>query len=255
MDAQAQASEESAVVTALGRSAIYRFLSLVFLPVQDDPDGLAREGMEALGALRGMASDGRAVPLDTVEQVADLLHDDAGPALREEYYRTFGHQIAKDCPLHETQYGAGHVFQQAQQLADIAGFYRAFGLEVADGAGERADHLSMELEFMQVLTYREAYARRHHGAEQVAQLREAQQAFLRDHLSRWVPVLARLVSRRTDGVYRHLADVAAAWVAVDAAALGLPAAEEPDYQPEPPLDPAESLPSCGLIPDAILPQS
>jgi TorA maturation chaperone TorD len=252
MAAQAQVSEERAVATALGRSAVYRFLSLVFLPVQDDPDGLAREGTEALGVLRRMASDGRAVPLETVEKVAALLHDDAGPALREEYYRTFGHQIANDCPLHETQYGAGHVFQQAQQLADIAGFYRAFGLEVADGAGERVDHLSLELEFMHVLTYREAYARLHHGADRVAQLREAQQAFLRDHLSRWVSVLARLVGRKTQEGYRHLVDLAAAWVAVEATALGLPAAEEVEYQPEPPLDPAESMPSCGLDPGSLM---
>jgi len=252
MAAEAQVSDEGGAAEALGRSTVYRFLSLVFLPTQDDPDGWPRAGTEALSVLRGMASDGRAVPLETVEHVARLLHDDAGPALREEYDRTFGHQISKDCPLYETQYGTGHVFQQAQQLADIAGFYRAFGLEVADGAGERVDHLSLELEFMHALTYREAYARLHHGADHVAQLREAQQAFLRDHLSRWVPILARLVGRKTHGVYRHLVDLAAAWVAVEATALGLPAAEEVEYQPEPPLDPAENMPSCGLTPDSIM---
>ena len=255
MAAEAQVRDEGAAAEALGRSTTYRFLSLVFLPAQDDPGGLIQEGAEALGALRSMVSDRGAVPLETIEIVARLLHDDESPALREEYHRTFGHQISKDCPLYETQYGAGHVFQQAQQLADIAGFYRAFGLEVADGAGERADHLSLELEFMHVLTYREAYARLHHGADRVTQLRDAQQAFLRDHLSRWVPVLARLVRLRTDGVYRHLVDLAAAWVAVEATALGLAAGEEVEYQPEPPLDPAEGPPSCSLNLDSILPQS
>lgn len=255
MDAEAQVRDEGAAAESLGRSTTYRFLSLVFLPAQDDPDVLIQEGAEAIGVLRTIASDNGGVSVETIEIVARLLHDAAGPALRDEYYRTFGHQISKDCPLYETQYGAGHVFQQAQQLADIAGFYRAFGLEVADSAGERADHLSLELEFMQVLTYREAYARLHHGVDRVAQLRDAQQAFLRDHLSRWVPVLARLVKRRTNGVYRHLIDLAAAWVAVDATSLGLPAVEEVEYQPEPSLDPAESPPSCGLNLDSILTQS
>src|SRR3990172_587908 len=134
--------------------------------------------------------------------------------------------IIRDGSRYETQYGAGHVFQQAQQLADIAGFYLAFGLEVAEGVGERADHISLELEFMQALTFREAYARTHHGPGEVDLLREAQRSFLRDHLARWLPVLARLVRPRTEGFYRYLADLAGSFVAADAAALGLPAAEE-----------------------------
>jgi len=249
MSAGGPVKDDGAAAEAVARSMAYRFLSRAFLPAQGDPDRLTRGDEEALRVLRSVAS-GSGGASETVEAVARLLDAEAGSSLHEEYYRTFGHQISKDCPLYETQYGAGHVFQQAQQLADIAGFYRAFGLEVADGAGERVDHISLELEFMHVLTYREAYARLHHGAGRVAQLREAQQAFLRDHLSRWVPVLARLVRRRTDGLYRHLADLAAAWVAADAAALGLPATEEVDYRPDLSPDPAGSLPSCGMDPDA-----
>jgi TorA maturation chaperone TorD len=255
VDAGTQASGPQAADDALRRSAAYRFLSLALLPGQDDPGTLVHAGADALGAFRMTASSDKGVPQETVEMIGRLLHAAAGASLREEYYRTFGHQISKDCPLYETQYGAGHVFQQAQDLADIAGFYQAFGLEVAESAGERPDHISLELEFMSILTYREAYAWLHHGPDQVAQLRETQQAFLRDHLSRWVPVLARLVRRRTDGIYRYLVDLAAAWVATEAAALGLPAIDEVEYRPEPSLDPAESLPSCGVSLDSVLPPS
>lgn len=249
---------DAAVVEALGRSAAYRLLSLMFLPAPGEPDGLAREHGDGLEALRAAVSSSGVLSPELVESVAHLSERTADGSLRDEYYRTFGHQISKDSPLYETQYGGGHIFQQAQQLADIAGFYRAFGLEVADGAGERVDHLGLELEFMQVLAYREAYARLHHGAEQVMLLRDAQQAFLRDHLSRWVPVLARLVRRRTEGIYRHLADLAAAWVAADARGLGLPpveTAQEMDYQPASALDPAGSLPMCGQAPESAQPRS
>lgn len=253
MDAGGQVAGAQAPDEALRRSAAYRFLSLALLPGGDDSGAPLHTVADALGDFRAVTSDGHGVPQEMIENVAQRLRHLSDAALAEEYYRTFGHQISKDCPLYETQYGAGHVFQQAQELADIAGFYRAFGLEVAESAGERPDHIGLELEFMHVLTYREAYARLHHGPDQVAQLREAQHAFLRDHLSRWVPVLARLVRRRTDGIYRHLADLAAAWVAADAAALNLHAIDEVEYRPEPSLDPAESLPTCGVTLDSALP--
>ena len=73
----------------------------------------------------------------------------------------------------------------AERLADLAAFYHAFGLEVAEDAGERHDHLCLELEFMCVLAAKEAYAHEHQlDAEQLAQCRDAQKTFLREHLGR-----------------------------------------------------------------------
>jgi len=221
---ETQVTHDVLAAEALARSAVYRFLSRAFLPPEDGLETMRTEGDEAAGLLRRHLSVGESAA--AAEVAGRLLAATDGAALREEYYHIFGHQISRDCPVYETQYDAGHVFQQAQQLADIAGFYLAFGLEVAEGVGERADHVSLELEFMQALTFREAYARTHHGPGEVDLLREAQRSFLRDHLARWLPVLARLVRPRTEGFYRDLADLAASFVASDAAALGLPAAEE-----------------------------
>jgi len=215
--------DAAGAAVALARSAVYRFLSLAFSPPLEDLIALRAEGAalaRALDVLRDAGDGG--VP---AEDLLRVLQDADGPALGEDYHLVFGHQASADCPLYETPYLAAGVFQQAQQLADIAGFYRAFGLEAAEEAGERVDHISLETEFMGALAYREAYARVHHGPAEVALLREAQRAFLRDHLVRWVPLLARLVGRRTDGFYLHLTHLAAAWVAREAEALGLPPAD------------------------------
>lgn len=223
------AAQDTRAAVALARSAVYRFLSLAFFPPAEDLDALRAEGAalgRALGGLRD-AVDGGGVTVDgggvTAEDLLRVLQDADGAALRAGYHHVFGHQASGDCPLYETPYVAAEIFQQAQHLADIAGFYRAFGLEAAEDAGERVDHISLELEFMGALAYREAYALAHHGPAEVALLQEAQRAFLRDHLARWVPLLARQVGRRAEGFYRHLADLAAAWVAREAAAFGLPA--------------------------------
>lgn len=238
------AVQDAAVESAPARSTLYRFLSLGWWPPEDGLEALAAE--EALAEVhRAAARLGHADLADHAAAVGARLRQTGAADLREEYRRLFGHQIARDCPLHETQYGGSHIFQQTQQLADIAGFYLAFGLDLADGIGERADHLSLELEFMHALAFRQAYAAVHHGAEEVALLHEAQRAFLRDHLGRWVPTFARLVARRGAGFYSDLAGLLAAFVLSEAAAFGLPADDEAELAPPASLDPEDSGGACG----------
>ena len=82
------------------------------------------------------------------------------------------------------------------QLADIAGFYRAFGFEVS---GERPDHIVPELEFAALLCAKEAYARicgEPEGAEVCA---EARRKFMTEHLGAWLPQLSQRISEQSPG--------------------------------------------------------
>jgi TorA maturation chaperone TorD len=241
----AQTTATTAAEEALVRSTLYRFLSVAWCPPDDGLDELrtvpavltaVMAAAEGIGVVRGR---------ELVESIATTLTASDPAGLRAEYRRLFGHQISRDCPLHETQYGAGHIFQQAQQLADIAGFYLAFGLEVAEGAGERVDHLSLELEFLHALAFREAHARLHAGEEEVSQLVEARQAFVRDHISRWVPAFSGLVAARNDGLYRALAHLTQAVITADAVSLGVTADGEAELTPPVSLDPEEETLPCG----------
>ena len=58
-----------------------------------------------------------------------------------------------DCPAYETAYA--HPFSRQRELADISGFYRAFGVQIE---GERPDHLAVECEFASLLCTKEAIA-------------------------------------------------------------------------------------------------
>lgn len=182
---------------ALARSQCYRLLALLYrYPEAED--------LEAIRALGGSLAREAATTMAPAVRAAleELAGARAGAGLaeaQEAYVRAFGHVTLPDCPLYETACGIGDPFAQAQALADLAGFFRAFGLDMRSGAGERADHLSVELEFMHYLAYREAFARAHHGPREVETIRDGERCFLECHLGRWAPVVARALEARADG--------------------------------------------------------
>lgn len=123
------------------------------------------------------------------EQAAHLLHTSDGEALEREHVRLFG--PAGRCSLHETAYGdAGRLLGKAAHLADIAGFYLAFGLQPSSTDAHPEDHVSLELEFMSVLALKEAYALVEGWRERLDVTREAQAGFIRDHLGTWIDAMA-----------------------------------------------------------------
>jgi TorA maturation chaperone TorD len=107
---------------------------------------------------------------------------------------------------------------KAALLADVAGFYRAFGLQPSDGQPEIEDHVCAELELMSVLAYKEAWATAERHAAGLEVTRDAQRAFLRDHLGRWGPAFAARVSAAAPpGTYPAAAAVLIGWLAADCA--------------------------------------
>lgn len=112
-----------------------------------------------------------------------------------EHRRLFGHTVAHGCPPYETEYGRRHIFAQAQELADIAAFYAAFGLRPTP-RGERPDHVAVELEFAALLALQAALALVGDETDRALVSREARARFLADHLGRWLPAVAGLADRR-----------------------------------------------------------
>lgn len=115
-------------------------------------------------------------------------------ALREEYARLFlgGAAVA----LRETAYGGAHrIASRAVELADIGGFYTAFGLEPSRSNPELPDHIAAELEFYSLLLAKEAWRGARGWSGRRAVVRGARRKFLEAHLGRWVESLAREIAR------------------------------------------------------------
>ncbi|MBI3960070.1 MAG: molecular chaperone TorD family protein, partial [Chloroflexi bacterium] len=118
------------------------------------------------------------------------------------------------------EYGLPHEFRQSQELADLGGFYRAFGFGLGAEVRERPDHIAVELEFMHILTLKETYALMGGRHEEAAICHEAQTSFLADHLAHWLPLFAQSLARNGGAEpYLTLARWTVAFVQVEAAAL------------------------------------
>lgn len=136
--------------------------------------------------------------------------------LQELYARLFGHTLRGACPAYELEYDTGEVFQRSADLSDIRGFFSAFGLELTEGEHERADHVSVECEFMSVMAAKEAHAMQAGDDEGLETIRGAQSTFLEEHIGRWLPSLARRIAEADpQGFYGALGDFAAAFVQAD----------------------------------------
>ena len=224
---------------AFRRAQVYHYLAGAFLYPQEN-------WLEDLPVVAGI--------LDELEVLQGWVFGHASqefslPALQSEHRRTFG-LTGSQC--YETEFGLPHEFRQSQELADIAGFYQAFGFKVGGAVRERPDHLAVELEFMYVLALKEAYAVVNGLHEQVEICHDAQGKFLRDHLGRWIGLFAESLAQSTpSGPYLVLAQFAAAFVNADAKLLGLHL-EKPQLVGigPTPLDPDLSCEDC-LVPENL----
>jgi DMSO reductase family type II enzyme chaperone len=187
---------EKAARRALARSDVYRLLSeALAYPTADSM--AARRDHDLLHAQQASSLPERVAAL--LAALAEHTRDADTSHLQSQHRRIFSHVVSTDCPPCETLYTARHVFQETADLSDIAGFYRAFGLQLAEK--ERPDHITVELEFMHFLTYKEAYAFSHHGPAKARLCREAERKFVRDHLGRWGTRFAQRLAQKAGGGY------------------------------------------------------
>lgn len=214
-----------AITMLQARSQVYSFLALAFLYPDSARFASLRQQYGPLALNPEMLAD---APSEKVlSELQPSIAALTTASLEHAYTRCFGHAVSKDCPPYEAEYGQAHIFQKAHTLADVAGFYRAFGLDLAADSHERADHISVELEFMHFLCLKEAYALgKGHSDERLALCREAQCKFLRNHLCRWAFGFAsRLRAKAGHTLYRELGQLLASFLAAELRALGLKPAE------------------------------
>ena len=229
--------EPTAETDAVHRARLYTLLSLSF-----DSPGEPLERALADGAIPdGLVASARALEDDGVATAAEDLQTLEGSLdvdrFRSAYGSLFGVESGTTVSPYEVGYRAGGLVTNTDELADVAGFYGAFGLEVGERR-DRVDYLPTELEFAGELAAREAYLAESGDDEGVAVVVDAQRAFLEDHLGRWIPRLrAAIEDAADDDLYPALAGLLKALVDAEADRLGA----EPNVLEAEPDGPLESV--------------
>ena len=124
--------------------------------------------------------------------------------LSAEYDRLFR---SKEVWLYTTEYLAKHEFQKSNFMADIMGFYRAFGVEPNK---ERPDAISAELEFMHYLIFKTSHAEENlkgkDAKEKAAISFDAQKKFFNEHLFVGAKkIVEKILIFTKDGFYASVA--------------------------------------------------
>ena len=165
-------------LTAPARCICYAAVSeLACSPHDVDPRPALRDKIGNLGGLEYSQS------LDGL--LTEFVEIDL-EQLKREYSGLF--EVGSDgppCPIREDL----QTGQRGGTREDIVRFYNYFNYKLGDDFAWAPDHLSVELEFMHYLCYREASAEDDQTSFQFAQI-----DFSERHLVRWVPEFARDVA-------------------------------------------------------------
>jgi len=163
---------DPAVMEAMGRGEAYADLAQGFgHPTLQSMAWLSRRQAPSPGRLG-----------ESFHQARQAAIDAGLEELRRSFMRVFDPRHAP-FPL-EAENRPEYAQQRTALLSDVMGFYRAFG--VAPDR-QRPDHLCCELEFLHVLSLKEARARQAGKSEQAEVCADARRKFLAEHLQPWIP--------------------------------------------------------------------
>jgi len=124
--------------------------------------------------------------------------------IRNEFVNVFGHTLSKQIAPYALEHlKNSDVFFRTQKLADLNGFYKAFGMEVE--SIERADHISTQTEFLSFLLLKELLAVQNDLHDEKEVCEKAFADFNNDHFLDWVDMLAENLATHVDGGFYPVA--------------------------------------------------
>lgn len=213
----------------LAKADIWRLLSLSFVyPGRENIENLGLIVSDMEGVIPGLAFDIQREFLLYKDSLKGLCTEE----IEWEFTDLFMTRML--CSPYETAYG-NNGLNKAMTLADLNGFYNAFGLSIPEGEGDRPDHIAVEMEFLSLLSIKEAYGIEQELKDMVDVIASAKKGFLKDHLCKWATTFCgNLRERTTKDFYRNLALLTSRFVKAEAGFYGLELKPEEELQRESP---------------------
>jgi DMSO reductase family type II enzyme chaperone len=233
---ESQEDKDDRVAHLAARSKVYEVLAKVFRYPWDKDYFNPEDMLEPLSLILPDDSDWERSE-GLIAQIKEDLENTDQEKLQREFMLVFTHGFSKECPPYEIFYGTDGYTQQIDVLMELGGIYKRYGVELSEKSDERPDHISIEMEFMQYITYKEAYGIQHgHTAEATKVAADGQKKFIVNHLGRWVPLFCQFLAQKSaKGLYLHLSGILSIFMASEVKLLGVrpKITEAPDFHPIP----------------------
>lgn len=204
---------------AVSRSRVYGFLAAVY---NRSPDHQFAEGVSSadLGSFLASLAEREGLPQDVREGVRLIERfsraskgkpvDEVRTELTVERTRLL-RGVRPDHgppPPYESLYRGSEGQAETRVSAAVAREYAQAGVALADGMREQPDYVGLELDFMRHLTEKEAEAWAKNEPDEAETYLDLEQAFLREHIVRWIPRFCDVVIEQADlDFYRGMAQV------------------------------------------------
>ena len=185
----------------LARANIYGICALSFAFMDDNTIKTIRDrGADLTQLMQDAGSDSASMAhgLAFARDISDMPPDEIKRGCNELFV---GRQ---QCRLDESEYDK-NIFYRHQRIADVSGFYKAFGFERAEESFQRPDFVGTELEFMCLLLLKQAYAVEQEMHEESEVCADAETKFFNEHLEWWIPAMCEnLLGADVCGFYPSL---------------------------------------------------
>ncbi len=192
------------------KSTLYGLLAEVF---RNEPDSALIEMIRVPAFLEALSETG-------VELGGDFVNGNVGELIEElavEYTRLFlgpGRHISPhESVHHELTDGRKWGTLWGDSTMEVKEFIESSGLELRPDSNLIPDHISVEFEFMQLLTEHEEGAIRQSDKESLRACHGMQRHFLGKHISKWVPKFcSEVIVKAENPFYRQMAEFAKSFV-------------------------------------------
>jgi TorA maturation chaperone TorD len=167
----------------LARANIYGLCALAFAFMDDDTTQTVRDRGADLAQVMIDAGSNSEATTDGIAFTRDLSEMSTDEIMRGCNELFVGHP---QCRLDESVYD-DDIFHRHERIANVSGFYKAFGFERAEQSFQRPDFVGAELEFMCLLLLKRAYAVDRGLDEESEVCAKAESKFFNEHLEWWIP--------------------------------------------------------------------
>jgi TorA maturation chaperone TorD len=201
---------------ATARANVYGMLADVFRAEPSEAFLYHLKGPEMSGALKALG-----VSLE--DMLGDSSPDRLAEDLAVEYAKLFigpGPRLSPHESLHVDSGCGGNDFW-GEETVQVKKFMEAAGVAVDESFTGMPDHISAELEFMQMLAVQEAsyWAKGKEGSAR--SIKRVQQRFFDDHLSQWIPGFCHKVIEQAELPYfKTMAELTKDFIDLERTSLG-----------------------------------